>query len=175
LGNILKESFSVQEKIKSRLKSGKACYYSVHNLLSSSFLSKNIKIKIYRTIILRVVLYGCETWPVTLMEKRRLRVFENKVLWKVFGANRDEVTREWRKLHNEEPNDLYPPPPTKYYSGDKIERNEVGGLCSTNGGEVCTGFWWENLRGKDHFRRPRRRWENNKKMDLQEMGWGRGA
>ena len=75
-------------------------------ILSSSLLSKNIKIKIYRTIILPVVLYGCETWSLTLREERRLRVFENRVLRRIFGPKRDEVTREWRKLHNEELNDL---------------------------------------------------------------------
>ena len=63
--------------------------------------------KIYRIIILPVVLYGCETWSLTLREERRLRVFENRVLRKVFGPKRDEVTGEWRKLHNEELNDLY--------------------------------------------------------------------
>ena len=70
-------------------------------------LSKNVKIKIYRTVILSVVLYGCETWSLTLREKRRLRVFENRVLRRIFGPKRDEVTGEWRKLHNEELNDLY--------------------------------------------------------------------
>jgi len=75
--------------------------------LSSRLLSKNLKIKTYRTIILPVVLYGCETWSLTFREERRLRVFENRVLRKVFGPKRDEVTGEWRKLHNEELNDLY--------------------------------------------------------------------
>jgi hypothetical protein len=70
-------------------------------------LSKNLKIKIYRIIILPVVLYGCDTWSLTLREKRRLRVFENWVLRRVFGPKRDEVTGEWRKLYNEELNDLY--------------------------------------------------------------------
>jgi hypothetical protein len=65
-------------------------------------LSKNIKIKIYRTIILPVVLYGCEIWSLTLREKHRLRVFENRVLRKIFGPQREEVTGEWRRLHNEE-------------------------------------------------------------------------
>ena len=78
----------------------------MQNLLSSRLLSKNLKIKIYRTIILPVVLYGCETWSLTLREERRLRVSENRVLRKVFGPKRDEVTGEWRKLHNEELNDL---------------------------------------------------------------------
>jgi hypothetical protein len=98
---------SIQKAIKSRLKLGKACYYSVQNLLSSSLLYKNLKIQIYRTIILPVVLYGCETWSLTLMEERRMRVFENRVLRRVFGPKRDELTGEWRKLHNEELSDLY--------------------------------------------------------------------
>jgi hypothetical protein len=70
-------------------------------------LSKNLKIKIYRTIILPVVLYGCETWSLTLREERKLRGFENMVLRRIFGSRRDEVKGEWRRLHNEELNDLY--------------------------------------------------------------------
>jgi len=69
----------------------------VQNLLSSSLLFKNLKIKIYRTIILPVVLYECETWSLTLKEEHRLRVYENRVLRRVFGPKRDEVTGEWRK------------------------------------------------------------------------------
>ena len=69
-------------------------------LLSSRLLSKNLKIKIYRTIILPVVLYGCETWSLTLREERKVRVFENMVLRRIFGPRRDEVTGEWRRLHN---------------------------------------------------------------------------
>ena len=110
VGTTLTNKNSVQEEIKSRLKSGNACYYSVQNLLSSSLLSKNLKIKIYRTIILPVVLYGCETWLLIFREERRLRVFENRVLRRVFGSKRDEVTGEWRKLHNEELSDLYSVP-----------------------------------------------------------------
>ena len=68
---------------------------------------KNLKIKIYRTIIMPVVLYGCETWSLTLREERRLRVFENRVLRRIFGPKREEVTGKWRKLHNEELNGLY--------------------------------------------------------------------
>ena len=66
----------------------------MQNILSSSLLSKNLKIKIYRTIILLIVLYGCATWSLTLKEERSLRVFENRVLWRIFGPKRDEVTRE---------------------------------------------------------------------------------
>ena len=82
----------------------------MQNLLSSSLLSKNLKIKIYRTIVLPFVLYGCETWSLTLREEHRLRVFENRVLRRVFGPKRDGVTGEWRKLHNEELNELYSSP-----------------------------------------------------------------
>jgi hypothetical protein len=74
--------------------------------LSSRLLSKNLKIRIYKTIILPVVLYGCETLSLTLREEYRLRVFENRVLRRIFGPKRDEVTGEWRKLHN----DLYSSP-----------------------------------------------------------------
>ena len=83
-----------------------SCYRSVQNLLSSRLLSKNLKIKIYRTIILPIVLYGCDTWSLTLGEERKLRVFENMVL-RIFGPRRDEVTGEWRRWHKEELNDLY--------------------------------------------------------------------
>ena len=80
---------------------------TIWNFLSSSLLSKNINTQIYRTIILPVVLYGCETWSLTLREERRLMVFENRVLRGILGPRRDEVTREWRKLDNDELNDQY--------------------------------------------------------------------
>ena len=81
---ILTNQISIQDEIKSRLKSGNACYYLMQNLLSSSLLSKNLKIKIHRNIILPVAGYGCETWSLTLKEERRLRVFENRVLRRIF-------------------------------------------------------------------------------------------
>jgi hypothetical protein len=90
LGTTLTYQISVQEEIKNGLKSGNACFHSVQNLLSSSMLSKNLKIK----IIFPVVLYGCETWSLTLSDERRLRVFENRVLRRIFGPKRDEVTGE---------------------------------------------------------------------------------
>ena len=74
----------------------------------SSLLFKNIKNKIHRTLILPVDMYGCETWSLTLREERSLRVFEKRVLRRIFGSKRDEVTGKWRKLHDEELNDLYP-------------------------------------------------------------------
>jgi len=84
---------STLEEIKSRMKSGNACYHSVLNLLSSSLLSKNLKIKIYRIINWPVVFDGCETWSLTLREECRLRVFENRVLRKIFVSKREEGNR----------------------------------------------------------------------------------
>jgi len=92
LATTLTNQNSILEEIKSRIKSGNACYHSVWNLLSASLLSKNIKMKIYRTIILRAVSYECETWSLILREECRLRVFQNRVLRIIFGAKRDKVT-----------------------------------------------------------------------------------
>jgi hypothetical protein len=91
----------IQKEIKRRLNSGNVCYHSVQNLLPSRLLSKNVNIRIYKTINLPVVLYGCETWSLTVREEHRRRVFDNRVLRRIFGPKRDEVTGEWRKLHNE--------------------------------------------------------------------------
>jgi hypothetical protein len=77
--------------------------------LSSQLLSRNVKVKIHKTI-LPVVLYGCEIWSLTLRKEHRLRVFENRVLRGIFGPKRDEVTGEWRKLHNWELYNLYSSP-----------------------------------------------------------------
>ena len=116
--------------------------------MSSSLLSKNLKIKIYRTTILPVVLYG----SLTLREESRLRVFENRVL-RVFGPKRNEVTREWRKLHNEELSDLYSLP--NIVGVVKSRRMKWVGMCRVWGrGEVCTGFWWGSLREGDHWGGP---------------------
>ena len=98
------KSKSSHEEIKTRLKSANACCHLVQNLLSPSLPSKNVKIKIYRTITFPVVLYGCETWSLILRDECRLRVFENRVPRKLFEPKRDEVTGEWRRLYNK---DLY--------------------------------------------------------------------
>ena len=81
--------------------------YAIQGLLSSQLLSKNIKLIIYKTVILPVILYGYETWTLTLREEKRLQVFENKVLGKIFGPKGDEQTAEWRRLHNGELHDLH--------------------------------------------------------------------
>jgi hypothetical protein len=101
LGTTVTNQNLIQEEIKRRLNSGNACYHSVQTLLSSDLLSKNLKIRTYKTTILPVILYECETWSLTLREEHRLRVFETRVLRRMFGPKRDKVTQEWRKLHNE--------------------------------------------------------------------------
>jgi len=115
------------------------------HLVSSRLLSKNLKIKIYRTVILPVVLYGCETWSLTLREERKLRVFENMVLRRIFRPRRDEVTGEWRWLHNEELNDMYSW--TNIVRVIKSRRMRWAGHVARMGEERgCIGSWWGNRR-----------------------------
>jgi hypothetical protein len=139
--------------------------------LSSRLLSRNVKVKIYKTIILTFVLYGCETWSLTLREEHRLRVFENRVLRRIFGPNRDEVTGEWRKLHIEDLHILYSSPNiirqiksrrlrwTGHVARMEEERNVY---------KVLMG----KPEGKRPLGRPGRRWEYGIRMDLREIGWG---
>jgi hypothetical protein len=91
LGTTIADQNCIHEEIR-RIKSGNVCYHSVQSLLSSRLLSRNIKAKIYKTIILPAVLYGCETWSLTFREEHRLRAFENRVLRRIFGPKREEVT-----------------------------------------------------------------------------------
>jgi hypothetical protein len=98
---------SIYKEIKSRLHLGDACYHSVQSLVFPSSLSKH---KVYKAIILPIVLYGCETWSLTLREEHRLRVSENRELREIFGRKRVEVTGDWRRLRNEELHNLYASP-----------------------------------------------------------------
>jgi hypothetical protein len=107
LGMTVTNQNLIHEEIKRRLNSGNACYHSVQNLLPSRQLSKNVKVRIYKTIILPVVLCGCETWSLTVREEHKLRAFENRVLRRIFGPKRDGVMGGWRKLHNKELHNLY--------------------------------------------------------------------
>jgi len=171
LGTTLTNQNSIQEEIKSRLKLGNACYYSVHNLLSSRLLSKNLKIKIYRNIILPVVLYGCEIWSLTLREERRLRVSENRVLRRVFGPKRDEVIGLLRKLHNEELRDFYSLPNIVRVVKSRRMRWAVH-VARIGEGRSVHRVLVGKPEGKRPLGRPRRRWEDNIKMDLWEVGGG---
>jgi hypothetical protein len=126
------------------LKSWNACYHSVQNLLSSSLLSKNIKIEIYRNIILTLNLYGCETWSLTLKEKRRLWISENRVLRRIFEPKRNKVTGEWRKLHNDEHNDLFSSLNIVRVIKSRRMRWAWHVACMGRA-EVCIGFWWGHV------------------------------
>jgi hypothetical protein len=97
----------IQDYIKRKLNSDNVCYQSVQNLLSSHLLSKDIKIRIYKTIILPLVLHGWETWSLTLREEHGLRMFENRMLRRIFGPKREEVMGISRNLHNEGLHNLY--------------------------------------------------------------------
>jgi hypothetical protein len=139
--------------------------------LSSLLLSRNVKIKIYKTIILPVVLYGCETWSLKSRGEHRLRVFENRVLRRIFGSKRDEVTGGWRKLLNEELHGLYSSP--SIVSVIKARRTRWAGYVARMG-EVRGAYniLVEKPEGRRPLGRPRRRWEYNIPMDLREIGFG---
>ena len=165
LGVTVKNTNDIREEIKRRINMGNACYYSLEKILSSRLLSKKLKVKTYKTIILPAVLYACETWSFTLREKHRLRVFENKVLRKIFGAKKDEITGEWRKLHMAELHALYSSPniirsinSRRLRWAGHVARMEQ----SRNAYRVLEG----KPEGKRPLGRPRRRWEDNIKTDL---------
>jgi hypothetical protein len=135
--------------------------------LSSRLISKNLKIKIYKTVILPVVLYGCETWSLTLREEHRLRVFENKVL-RIFGPKREE-DGSWRKLHNDELHSLYSSP--NIVSVIKSRRMRWAGhvACMEEGRGVYRVLVGRP-EGKRPLGRPKRRWDDNIKTDLRKIG-----
>jgi hypothetical protein len=171
LGTAITNQNMIQEEIKRRLTSGNACYHSVQNLWSSRLLPKNLKIRIYKTIILPVVLYGCEIWSLTLREEHKMGVFENKVLRRIFGPKTDEVIGEWRKLHNEELHDLHSSPSIIRIM--KLRRmrwaGHVAGIGENrNAYRLLVG----KPEGRRPLGRPRCRWLDNIRMDLVEVGWG---
>ena len=148
----------------------------MRNLASLMYFSQSAFLLHYihvysRTIIVPVVLYGCETWSLTLTEKRRLMVSENRVLRRIFGPKRDEGTGKWRKLHNEELNDLYCSHNIVWVT--KSRRMRWVGHVARMGER--RGVYRVSLgipEGKRPLGRPRCRWEDNIKMDLREVGCG---
>jgi hypothetical protein len=142
-------------------------YYQV----SSRLLSKNTKIRVYRTVVLPVVLYGCETWSLILKEEQRLMVFEDRVLRRIFGPKRDEATGEWRRLHNEELNDLYSSPNIIRVIKSRI-MSWAGHVACRGKREVHTVFWWGDLREGDHLGDPGADWRIILKWIFKKWGWG---
>jgi hypothetical protein len=168
LGATLTNQNDIHDKIKSRLNSGNVCYYSVQNLLSFRLISKNLKIKTYKTVILPVVLHGCETWSLTMREEHTLRVFENRVLTRIFGPEREE-DESWGKLHNDELHSLYSSP--NIAGVIKSGRIRCAGHVARMGrGRSVYRVLVGRPEGKRPLRKPRRRWEDNIKMDLREIG-----
>jgi hypothetical protein len=152
LGMTLTNQNDIRDEIKSRLNSGNACYYSVQNHLSLRLIWKNLNIKIYKTVILPVVLYGCETWSLTLREEHRLhrlRVFENRVLRRIFGSEREE-DGSWRKLHNDELHSLYSSLNIIRVIKSRIMR-WAGHAARMGWREVFTGFWLGGPKARDHW------------------------
>jgi hypothetical protein len=161
----------MHKEIKVRLNSGNACYHSVHSLLSSCLPSSNVKVKIYKTIILPVVLYGCETWSLTLREEHRLRVFEKRALRRIFGPKKDEVTGQRRMLNNGELHNLYSSPDIIRQIKSRRMR-WVGYLAHMGEGrKMCRVLVGKPERNRP-LERPRQRREDGIRMDIWETGWG---
>jgi hypothetical protein len=145
LGTTLTNQNDIHDEIKGRLNSGNACYHSVQNLLPSRLISENLKTEINKAVILPVALYRYETWSRTWREKHRLRVFENRVLRRIFGPKRDG-DGSWGKLHNNELHSLYSSPNIVTVSKSRRMR-WVGHVARMGGGEMCLqNFGWEARR-----------------------------
>jgi hypothetical protein len=170
LGTTLTNQSDIHDEIKSRLNSGNACYHSVQNLLSSHLMSKNLKIKIYKTIIFPVVLYGCETWSLTLVEEHELWVFENRVLRKIFGPKREE-DGSWRRLRNDELHSLYSSPNIVRVIESRRMR-WAGQMARMGEGRGVYRVLVGRPEGKKPLGKPWRRWEDNIRLDLREIGVG---
>jgi hypothetical protein len=147
LGTTLTSENDIHDEIKSRLNSGNARYYSVKTLLSSRLISKRLKIKIYKTVISTFVLYGCETWSLTLREEHRLRSVEKRML-RIFGPKREQ-DGSWRKLHNNGLHILYFSP--NIVRVIKSRRMRWAGHVARMGrGDVFTLFWLGGPKGRVH-------------------------
>jgi hypothetical protein len=144
LGKTLTDQKCMHEEIKSRLNSGNACHHLVQRLLSSWLVSRNIKVTIYKMIILPVVVYGCETWSLALREEHRPRVFENRMLRRIFGTTRNEVMGEWTRCT------MGSFIICTHSSADKIRQSnkEVGKACGMHGRgqKRVQGFGWKAQR-----------------------------
>jgi hypothetical protein len=142
----------------------------VQSLLSSHLQSRNVKVQIYKAVILPVVLYECETWSLTVREEHKLRVFENRVM-RIFGPKGDGVTGQWIKLHSGGLHNLYSSPDiTRQIKSRRVMW--VGHVTRKGEGRNMYRVLVGKPEGKRPLERPRRRWEDEIKMDLREIGWG---
>jgi hypothetical protein len=149
LGTTIIDQNLIHKELKNRLNAGNACYHSVQNLFSSRFLYKNVN-RIYKTIILPVVLYGCEPWSLTLRKEHRLRVFENRVLRRIFGPKRDDIIGSWRKLHDEELHNLYSSPNIIIMIKSRKMR-WAGHVGRMGRRKMHTWFWWKSWKERGHW------------------------
>jgi hypothetical protein len=165
-GNDTNQS-DIHDELKSRLNSGNACYHSVQNLLSSHLISEELKIKIYKTVIFLFVLYGCKTCSPTLREVQTLRIFENRVLRRIFVPKRKD-DGSWRKLHNDELHGLYSSPNIVRVTKSRRMRWAGHVAHMEEGRGVYRVLVWRP-EGKRQLGRQRCRWEDNIKIDLREI------
>jgi hypothetical protein len=156
--------------INSRLNLGNASYCSVQSLLSSCLLATDVKVEIYKTVVVPVVLYGCETWSLTLREQHRQRVFENRVLRRMCGPKRAEVTGEWRKLHNGELHNLYTSPDIIRQIKSRRMR-WAGHVAHMGEGRKVYSVLVGKPEDKRPLERPRCRWQDGIRMDIREIDW----
>jgi hypothetical protein len=168
LGTTLTNQNDVHDEIQSRINSGNACYYSVQNLLSSRLISKNLNIKIYKTLISLVVLYGCEAWPLTLREEHRLRVFENKILRRIFGPKRRKANRGEKCIMMKFVTCFLSQNIVRVMKSRKMKW--AGHVARMGEGRGVCRVLITRPEGKRPLERPRRRWKYNIKMDLREVG-----
>jgi hypothetical protein len=164
----VRNQYLMHKKINRSLNMGNACYHSIQNLLSAPLLSKNIKIRLYKSIILSVVLYVCEIWSFILRKEHRLKMFENRVLRRMFQPKRNEVIAGGRKLHNVELHNLYPSPST--IGMMKTRRMRWAGHVAQMGRSgMHIGYWWQSQKEKKTL--GRYGWADSIKMDLREIAW----
>jgi hypothetical protein len=163
----------MHEELKSRLNLGNACYHFVQCFVFPP--ARKGKVNTYKTIILPVVLYGCKTWTLTLSEEHRLRMFENRVLRRIFGPTRDKITEEWRTMHNAELHNLYSSPDIiRQIKSRRMRR--VRHIASMGEGRKVNKILVGMPEGKRPLERLRHRWKDGIRMDLRKTGWvGGGA
>jgi hypothetical protein len=167
VGTTLTNQNDIHDKIKSRLNSGNSCYYSDQIFCLPVSYKTKLKIKIYKTLVLPVIFYGCETWSLTLREEHRLKVFKNRVLRRIFGPKREE-DGSWRKLHNDELHCLYSSP--NIVRVIKSRRMRWAGHVALIGeGRGVYRVLVARPEDKRPLGRRRSRWEDNIKMDLREI------